>query len=66
MDHMQEPSPMVPKNGFLGTLPARQQAGGEIELPPRVNGVILNELFTRVESGLVGGICEEDDTGETI
>ena len=66
MNHMQEPSPMVPKNRFLGALPTRQQAGGEIELPLRINGVALNELFTGVESGLVGRICEDDDPGETV
>ena len=57
---------MVPKNRFLGALPTRQQAGGEIELPARVNGVVLNELFTGVESGLVGRVREEDDPSETI
>jgi hypothetical protein len=32
----------------------------------RINNMILNELLARIESGLVSGIGEEDDSGETI
>lgn len=66
MDHAQEPSPMVPNNRFLSALPTRQYAGGEPELPVGIRNVVLDELLSGIESGLVSGIGKEDDSGEMI